>query len=195
MHKEAPTFTSPARMDLTVTVPMVLFAITTKATTSPTPVLSISGALPAGITFHDNGDGTGQLSGTPTAAGTKVVTVRASNGISPDATQALSVAVSAGVRPAWIKPDWHDPDIPTFPRFAAASFDFVASGFPSPVLRLDPQPDNGTHALPPGMTFTDHHDGTAVLAGTPTSAGRYYYNLRATNPAGEASQSFVVDVT
>ena len=45
--------------------------------------------LPAGLTFTDNGNGTALLSGTPTATGTTNLTITASNGISPDATQTV----------------------------------------------------------------------------------------------------------
>src|SRR3954449_7752838 len=38
---------------------------TVTVTGKPTPALSVDGALPAGITFQDNGNGTGVLSGTP----------------------------------------------------------------------------------------------------------------------------------
>src|SRR5260370_7090702 len=44
------------------------FSVTT--TGLPTPSITESGTLPAGVTFLDNGDGTGTLSGTPTASGT-----------------------------------------------------------------------------------------------------------------------------
>src|SRR5439155_1116778 len=37
-------------------------------TGNPTPALSEDGALPFGVTFHDNGDGTGTLSGAPGAS-------------------------------------------------------------------------------------------------------------------------------
>ena len=41
------------------------FTVTT--TGFPTPTLSETGALPSGVTFTDNGNGTATLSGTPTA--------------------------------------------------------------------------------------------------------------------------------
>ncbi|MCA1982210.1 glycoside hydrolase family 3 C-terminal domain-containing protein [Nocardioides nematodiphilus] len=74
------------------------FTVTTVTTQSPTaqevPSLSVAGRLPAGLTFTDNGDGTGTFSGTPTAAGTFTVRVRASNEVSPTATQELTLTVS-----------------------------------------------------------------------------------------------------
>ena len=47
--------------------------------------LSESGALPTGVTFVDNGDGTATLSGTPAAGsgGTYSFTITATNGVAP----------------------------------------------------------------------------------------------------------------
>jgi len=74
------------------------FTVTTATTQSPTaqevPSLSIAGKLPAGLTFADNGDGTGTISGTPTAAGTTTVRVRATNEVSPAAAQEVTITVS-----------------------------------------------------------------------------------------------------
>lgn len=73
------------------------FTVTTATTQSPTPAevpsLSVEGTLPAGLTFTDNGDGTGTLSGTPTDSGTVTVQVRAANEVSPAATQELTITV------------------------------------------------------------------------------------------------------
>ncbi|MDR1153146.1 MAG: hypothetical protein LBL04_00415, partial [Bacteroidales bacterium] len=65
----------------------------TLAATGDTPITwSIdSGTLPGGLTL--TGD---VISGTPTTAGTATFTVKATNGVSPDATKALSITVTAG---------------------------------------------------------------------------------------------------
>jgi hypothetical protein len=69
------------------------FNVTTSG--SPTPSISQSGALPSGVSFHDNGNGTGTLSGTPTQAGTfNTITFTASNGFLPNATQTFTLTVS-----------------------------------------------------------------------------------------------------
>jgi beta-glucosidase len=73
------------------------FAVSTATTQSPTaqevPRLAVAGKLPDGLTFTDNGDGTGTISGTPTATGTFTVQVRASNQVSPAASQQLTITV------------------------------------------------------------------------------------------------------
>jgi len=54
-------------------------------TGSPAPSLTESGALPSGVTFHD--DGTGTLSGTARTIGTFNITFTAHNGVGSDAIQ------------------------------------------------------------------------------------------------------------
>jgi beta-glucosidase len=75
----------------------VSIPVTTQTTQSPTPgevpQLSV-GALPAGLRFADNGDGTATISGTPTSAGTYGVTVRARNRTSPAVAQTLTITVN-----------------------------------------------------------------------------------------------------
>jgi hypothetical protein len=62
----------------------------------PTAALSESGALPSGVTFTDNGDGTATLAGTPAAgtAGSYSFTITADNGVSPAATQNFTLKVA-----------------------------------------------------------------------------------------------------
>jgi YVTN family beta-propeller protein len=68
------------------------FTVTT--TGSPTPSISESGALPSGVMFQDNGDGTGTLSGISTAGGTFPIAFTAQNGVSPNATQNFTLTVN-----------------------------------------------------------------------------------------------------
>ncbi len=69
------------------------FTVTTTGT--PTSSLRETGALPSGITFHDNGNGTATLSGTASAAGTFPITITASNGIGSPATQNFTLIVGS----------------------------------------------------------------------------------------------------
>ena len=73
-------------------------ALTFTVTTSgfPAPTLTDGGAaLPAGVSFHDNGNGTATLSGTPAAgsAGVYPFTITAQNGISPNASESFTLTV------------------------------------------------------------------------------------------------------
>jgi hypothetical protein len=72
------------------------FTVTTGG--GPTPGLKERGALPSGVTFVNDGNGTATLSGTPAGGtvGVYPITITAANGSSPDATQTLSVNVVAG---------------------------------------------------------------------------------------------------
>jgi len=74
-------------------------AFTVRATGAPTPTILLSGTLPDGVTFTDNGDGTATLSGTPTANawGMYALTFSASNGVAPDAVQAFTLMVNTKV--------------------------------------------------------------------------------------------------
>jgi hypothetical protein len=125
---------------------------TVKATGSPIPVLSAGGALPSGVTLTDDLDGTATLAGTPTSAGTFTVTVTASNGNAPDATQNFTLTV----------PDLQKVSIvPTRDVTPAGSdVQFTASGLYS---------DASTHDLTSSVTWTSSDVSVATisnLAGT-----------------------------
>jgi hypothetical protein len=90
---ESPSITSGSSASFTVGS-AGQFQVTTGAE-YPVPSITESGPLPAGLAFTDNGDGTADLTGTPVAgsAGAYQVTVTADNGVSPTATQDLTVTV------------------------------------------------------------------------------------------------------
>ncbi len=83
----APAFTSAAS---TTFVDGVAGTFTPAASGSPTPTITESGDLPAGVTFSD-----GVLSGTPTVTGPFTVTLSASNGIGGPVTQSFTLNVVA----------------------------------------------------------------------------------------------------
>lgn len=68
---------------------------TVSATGAPRPALSVSGTLPSGVTFTDNGNGTGTFAGQATPVGVYTLTITAANGISPDATQNFTLTIVA----------------------------------------------------------------------------------------------------
>ncbi|MGB7584941.1 MAG: choice-of-anchor D domain-containing protein, partial [Terriglobales bacterium] len=70
------------------------FTVTT--TGYPTPSISESGGLPGNVNFHDNGNGTGTLSGTPTNGGTFNVSFTATN-TAGSSGQNFTLTVSGGV--------------------------------------------------------------------------------------------------
>jgi hypothetical protein len=154
-------------------------AITT--TGQPTPTLSETGALPAGLSFTDDGNGTATLAGTPTMGGQATVTVTAANGVGQPATQTLVVTIDQA---------------PAFTSSSSASavmgtpFSYTVStaGFPVPTL-------SEAGSLPPGLTFTDNGNGTATIAGTPTTLGTSTLTLGAANGISpDASQTLTLVV-
>ena len=92
--QSAPAITSSAAADVTESSPGV---VKVTAAGSPTSALSESGALPSGLSFTDNGNGTASLSGTPAAgsAGSYPITLTAANGVGPGASQSFTLTVAA----------------------------------------------------------------------------------------------------
>ena len=136
----APAITSAAATTFT-TGALGTFTVTT--TGFPTPTVSESGALPGGVTFTDNGNGTATLSGTPAAGtgGTYSLTFTASNGVGSPATQNFTLTVTVNQAPAITSAN-----STTFTVGAAGSFTVTTTGFPTPTLS-----ESGT--LPSGVTF------------------------------------------
>ncbi len=246
-------------------------SFTVVATGSPVPALTVNPSdLPTGVTFHDNGDGTGTLAGAPTvrselysfdiAASNGVGSVWTQNfdlyveGLPWITTQPVSQTANAGSGPvtftvegggepqAQLQWQYRDPDDvgwsdvenntswytmvspiielnghqyrlkvwnnygtiysdpatltvtsppaitsddnTTFILGSPGSFAVTATGNPTPSLGC-------TGTLPAGVTFTDNHDGTATLAGTPSgSTATYPLTITATNAGGSDSQDF-----
>lgn len=176
-----PNFTSAAAATFAVGVPGS-FTVTTTAATS----VSMTGSLPSGVTFTDNGDGTATLAGTPAAGsiGTYALTLTASNGVPPDATQNFTLTIDQA-------PAITSANAATFTVGAAGSFAVTTTGSPVPGLS-----EVGT--LPSGVTFVDNGNGTATLAGTPAagSNGTYALTLTASNGiAPDATQAFTLIVS
>jgi hypothetical protein len=159
------------------------FTVTT--TGVPTPSLSVSGTLPSGVAFNDNGNGTGTLAGTPAAgtAGTYVITIGASNGQNPPASQSFTLTVDA-------PPTITSANSANFSVGSSGSFTVTTTGVPAPSL-------TETGSLPSGVTFTDNGNGTAILDGTPGAGtgGTYSITISASNGVSPAaSQSFTLYV-
>ena len=65
-----------------------------RATGYPVPALTEGGTLPAGLTFTDNGNGTGDIAGTPApgSSGRYPVTITAASGLGP-ASESFTIVV------------------------------------------------------------------------------------------------------
>jgi putative Ig domain-containing protein len=162
-------------------------SFTVTATGSPTPQLIAQGALPSGVIFVDNHNGTATLAGTPAAGttGSYPLTITAANGVSPNATQAFTLTVNAP-RTA---PAITSASSTGFTVGTAGSFMVTTTGSLPMTL-------SETGALPSGVTFADNGNGTATLAGTPTAAGSYPFTITAVNGVSpNATQNFTLTVS
>jgi hypothetical protein len=149
----------------------------------PQPARGESGTLPSGVSFHDNGNGTGTLSGAPTAGtgGTYGITFTASNGVSPNAMQTFTLTVDQA-------PAITSANNATFTAGTASSFTVTTTGFPAPSIT-----ESG--ALPAGVTFHDNGNGTGTLSGTTFAVNTYPITFTAHNSTSpDATQNFTLTV-
>jgi Bacterial Ig domain/Putative Ig domain len=175
---QPPSITSANRVTFSVGAAGT-FTVTT--TGSPVPAIARTGAaLPAGITFVDNGNGTGTLSGTPAVgtAGTHALTFTAANGVLPDAVQSFTLNVHEA-------PAITSATATTFTVGTPGTFTVTTTGFPAPTV-------SQSGALPAGITFTP---ATRVLGGTATQTGAFPLVFTATNGVPpDATQNFTLNV-
>ena len=160
-------------------------SFTVNATGTPVPALTETGALPVGVVFTDNGNGTGALSGTPAAnsGGSYAITLTANNGVGTAAVQSFSLLVNQG-------PAITSSNTTSFTEQVAGSFTVTATGDPVPAL-------SQTGSLPSGVTFLDNGNSSATLSGTPApaTAGQYGFTIQASNGVlPNAIQSFTLTV-
>jgi hypothetical protein len=142
------------------------FAVTTAG---PTPTLSVTGTLPSGVTFTDNGDGTGTLAGTPAAGtnGNYPLTFSATRG-GLVVTQAFTLVVNCA--PLTVTPG----TLPNGTVNVAYSQPFAANGTPPHTFAIS----SGT--LPSGLNLA----AAGQLAGVPAQAGTFNFTVAATDSVG-----------
>ncbi len=178
---EAPAFTSLSTATFVVGT---AGTFTVQTTGFPKPKVSESGALPHGLTFTDNGDGTATISGTPAtgSAGPYKIVITASAPNLPDATQTLTLKAKEA-------PAFTSSSSASFQVGVKSTFTVTASGYPTPSFTL-------SGSLPEGLTFGDKGDGTAIISGTPAAgtAGTYTVTINVTNDMADPSQSLTVTV-
>ena len=178
---QSPAFTGTTTATLTVGTPGSVDVTTTGF---PIAALTENRAFPAGLSFIDNGNGTGTLSGTPAAGSGGVYNLKfvAVNGSSPNATEIVQITIDEA--PAFVSASDASFTISTESSFTVATF-----GYPKTAISLS----SGT--LPAGLTLTSNGDGMATISGTPTAGGVYNVTLDASNGIGaDASQSLTLTV-
>lgn len=139
----------------------------------PAPVISTKAPLPAGLQLTDNGDGTATISGTPTGHGGYIATAAGAENSTGTTIFDLRFSIT--------EPPAAPPVIQTVVPFSVSvgnPFEYTvkAFGYPTPTLTAT--------TLPDGITFTDHGDGTGVLAGAVTSPGFTQTRIVAANELG-----------
>ena len=159
-------------------------SISIAATGVPTPTVSLTGALPTGLTFAAT-PGAATITGTPAAAtaGSYPLTITAVGGTSTT-TQQLVITVSQ-------RPQFTTAASATAAVNAPFSFAIATTGVPAATITR-------TGTLPAGVTFTVGANGTATLAGTPAAATAglsYPMTLTATNSAGAVTQAFTLIIS
>src|SRR5205807_3966510 len=134
------------------------------------------GALPFGVTFSDNGNGTATLSGTPGAGtgGTYIFLITASNNVGQD-NQTFTLTVQEA--PAITTAAANQTACPG----ATATFTAAASGFPAPTVQWQLSTDGGTN-------FTNIAGATSTSYSTTTGANGYQYRAHFTNGVGAAAE-------
>ncbi len=172
----APVFTAAAPPSAAKTG--VAYTYTFAATGQPAPTFSIAtGTLPTGLTLNAT---TGVLSGTPTAGGVFTFTVKAANGVSPDAvTPSLTINVAAPPVFTAVTP-------PGAKKGSAYSYTFTASGNPAPTFSI------ASGSIPTGLTLNST---TGVLSGTPSAAGQFSFTVKAANGVTPNAVSNTITIT
>jgi hypothetical protein len=148
----------------------------------PAAALSVAGTLPNGVSFLDDGDGTGELLGAPQSGsgGTYVFIITATNNQgSISQTYTLTVDAAVTITSA---------NSTTFAAGSPGSFAVTTSGYPIASLL--------SSVLPSGLTFTNNGNGTGTLAGTVATAGTYRFTFTVSNGAGsQYIQAFTLTVS
>ena len=161
------------------------FSTTVTTTGEPDPALTETGALPTGVTFVDNGNGTATISGTPAAGtgGSYPITITATNA-NGTTTQVFTLTNAQA-------PTITSASAAAFTTGVAGTYTVTTTGYPAATIT-----ESGT--LPTGLTFTAGTTGTATIAGTPASgtAGTYPVTVSATNSSGStAALALTITVT
>jgi large repetitive protein len=180
---EAPTFASGTAGS--TVLPNVPITIPIQTLTGfGTPTLKVtSGNLPTGMTFTDNGNGSGYISGAvqPSAAGVYNFTIVASNStgnatlnyrLQVDQIPGFAAGTSLNVQLTHGK---------------SVGLVFNTTGFPGPIGILA----GSLSGLPPGLTLAPNSTGTElILKGTPTVTGVFNVLFTLVNSDGFVSLPF-----
>ncbi len=171
----APTITTSSLPSGTVGVSYS--ASLTASGTTPITWSKASGDLPVDLTLSTSGD----ISGTPTTAGTFAFIVQAVNAAGTDSTD-LSITIASPTTPGL--PVITTSSLPSGTRGTAYTASLSATGTAPITWALT------SGALPRGLELNTSGD----ISGTPTQAGTFTFTVQATNSVGTASMSFTITI-
>lgn len=149
------------------------FSQTLSASGLPTSWAVTAGSLPAGLALNT---GTGVITGTPTAAGSYSVTIRATNAHG-NGTRVFSGSVAG----SGTAPTITTTSIASMTQGSAYSQTLVASGSTPITWGVT------AGALPAGIGI---NSSTGTLSGTPTGTGAYSFTVTATNAFGTNPRTY-----
>ncbi|HTB51654.1 MAG TPA: putative Ig domain-containing protein, partial [Ferruginibacter sp.] len=145
---------------------------TITATNGPTSY-SIGGTLPAGLSLNTS---TGAISGTPTATGTFIDTVKATN-TAGTGKQVLTFTIT-------------NPPIPVVTGGTTSGV--IGTAFTYPISATNSLTSYGATGLPGGLSVSTS---TGVISGTPTATGSFPVTISATNAGGTGSTTLTITIT
>jgi len=182
-----PAFESPDTGTLTVGE-----AGTITVTAVETTLITLSGDLPAGVTFTHVAWGAATISGTPEAGteGEYTVTLTASNNLLAEHPFTTEQTFTLTVAPA------ATPEAPAFTSPATGSLTVGVAGSIAVTATNATTITKTSGDLPAGVTFTDNGGGSATIAGTPGAGteGDYTLTLTASNGTTSTEQTFTLTV-
>ncbi|MEM9663426.1 MAG: Ig-like domain-containing protein [Bacteroidota bacterium] len=150
------------------------------------PITLTAPTLPPGLSFADNGDGSGLVSGAPTREGLFEVILRASDG-EGSTDQAFNLTITSA--PANTAPRFTSVPITTAQRGADYRYEVTTEDAEGDPITLT------APTLPPGLSFADNGNGSGLVSGAPTREGLFEVVLRASDGEGSTDQGFNLTIT
>jgi PKD repeat protein len=140
---------------------------------SNTPTSFSASPLPAGLSLNTS---TGVISGTPTTAGTTVVTLGATNSAGTGSSTLTITVASSTAAPVFVSPT-------TAPGTSGTPF------VPFPVTATGAPTSYSASGLPAGLTL---NSSTGIISGTPTVSGTFVVTVTATNANGTSTTTVTI---